>query len=197
MPGKDTTFYVPPAVDGGEPLSVIGTSIDQLGVLTATVVDTHTTQVSAAPHVGSMVGATLRVLTGACAGSSCMIKADNGTMFTLCNSLEWLTGANMAPGNTFAIERPGSILTSDSNLGFVGSLLSLKNVKIDGTGGAPGVVGCVAVIFENMVNCEIANAFELAILNNAIFSPTAIGVLYFDPPPVSYTHLTLPTILRV
>ena len=189
-PGQDILFYGADPLDEGEHLTVIGTPVDAgLGLLTATAVDIHTTQVSVAAHApNSMIGATLRVVNnnggGTAAGASCMVKADDGVILTLCNSIEWVAfGANMAVGDQLVLERPDSILTCDTNFGFTGAMC-FKNVKADSTTGSPGVMVFSEAKVVNALNLELVSN-EIAIINNSQFSPTAIGVIFYDPPPFS------------
>jgi hypothetical protein len=186
--GKDTVFYVAPPLDEGEFLTVFGTPVDAgLGLLTAgPPPGPYTNQVSIAAHApNSMIGATLRVVNnnggGTAAGARCMIKADDGVILTLCNSLEWVSyGGNIAAGDQLVIERPGSILTTDTNFGFEGALC-FKDVAVDATTGI-GLIAFTDCKVQNALNLELRSK-EVAIINNSQFSPSAIGLIFFDPPP--------------
>ena len=187
-PGQDTVFYAPPPLDEGEYLTVIGTPVDAgLGLLTATLVDLHVNQISIPAHApNSMIGATLRVVNnnggGTAAGARCMVKADDGVILTLANSLEWVSyGGIMLAGDQLVLERPGSILTCDTNFGFGGEVC-FKDTKVDATAGSPGIMVFEACTVHNALNLELV-ANEVAIINNSQFSPSAIGVIFYDPPP--------------
>ena len=187
-PGQDVTFYAPTPLDEGEFITVIGTPVDVGGgLLTSTAVDVHTTQVSIPAHApNSFIGATLRVVNdlggGSAVGARCMVKADDGVILTLANSIEWVSfGGNMLAGDQLVLERPGSILTVDTNFGFSGAMC-FKDVKVDATGGAPGLIAFDGCRVENALNLELVG-FEVVVANNSIFSPSALGLIFFDPPP--------------
>ncbi len=178
--GKDNVFSVPFALGPvGEAISIIGTQLDQLGELTVT--DSTDAVVTADPHVGTFVGATLRFLSGAAVGQRFMIKADDGEAFTLLAA-----PSGVVPGDTFAVETPGTIFNcTGGGVEFSGGVLALKDVKFDMQGSGILVFreGCQVIAAQNV---EVAlNGAIFLVSGNAIFAPQSLGVTFNDPSPFS------------
>lgn len=184
---QDATFYVPPAASEGEPVSVIGTAVDSgLGSLTCTVSSANSRNIAAAPHAGDFTGAALRMTSGAAAGYRVSIESDNGTTFVLANSIEWLSqGPAVVAGDTFVVELPGSVLVPSCNIGFAGSNIGLKDLKIDCGGNF--LIALTDCLIENIENVEITGAVPLGVLNNSTFSPTSLSAVFFTPSPFDTT----------
>ena len=187
-PFQDNAFYCPAPIDEGEPLTVIGTPLDMLGVLTVNSASPNGDQITlAGPHAGlPMVGATMFFLDGPSAGINLQIKADDLTTFALCNSTQWTNATTPLPGDTFVVQRPGSILVTDTSWGFTGVLLGLKHIKIDVVSAGNSFLVLNNCQLQNIVNCEFASGTELAVDQNSIMCPGSLQFIYFDPPPFDY-----------
>jgi hypothetical protein len=189
------TFAVPPYLAGGEPVCVLGTPVDSgLGVLTITGTVPSTTGganrgITAAPHVGNFQGAAILFTSGPVAGRRFLIAEDDGTTFTLANRVNLPANAPIPPGNTFIIERPGSVLVSANGSGFAFTegACAFKDVKFDMTEG--GVVLTfpqnVAVLAMENVEMALENGGGFNVSDGASIRPASFDVPFLSPNPFS------------
>jgi hypothetical protein len=143
--------------------------------LTVTSTAAGDREISAASHIGTFVGAALRFTSGAAQDQRVLIQADDGTTFTLVD----LPFAPVAPGDTFVVERPGSILVNTTGgIQFNGGNMALKDVKLE-AGIVPFIGGVQCVNAENV---EITGG-RFAVLNFSLFSPSSFHIGFLDPSP--------------
>jgi len=185
------TFAVPPYLAGGEPVCVLGTPAPSgLGTLVVTATLPSTTGgarrgISAAPHAGNFQGAALLFTSGASTGRRFLIAEDDGTTFTLVNRVN----SPVANGDTFIIERPGSVLVSANGSGFAFTegACAFKDVKFDMTEG--GVVLTfpqnVAVLAMENVEMALENGGGFNVSDGATIRPASFDVPFLSPNPFS------------
>ena len=192
------TFAVPAYLAGGEPVCVLGTPVDVgLTVLQSTIAATMPSTTgganrgitASAAHVGNLQGASLLFTSGPVMGRRFLIAEDDGTTFTLVNRVNLPFNAPIPPGNTFIVERPGSVLVSANGSGFAFTegVCAFKDVKFDMSEGGVTLTfaqNASAIAMEN-VEMALENGGGFNVVDGANVRPASFDITFLSPNPFS------------